>query len=79
MQHIQYDKQLKLKLIFGMSTTSLSQPNTSKPKKQENLNGFQDVNILGQGQTRWQIFVCTTHFHLMKNKQVWIFIFLSMQ
>lgn len=47
MQHIQYDKQLKLKLIFGMSTTSLSLPNTSKSNKTRKFKWVPRCNYLG--------------------------------
>lgn len=50
MQHIQYDKQLKLKVIFGMSTTSLSLPNTSKSNKTRKFKWVPRCKYLG---TRW--------------------------
>lgn len=47
MQHIQYDKQLKLKVIFGMSTTSLSLPNTSKSNKTRKFKWVPRCKYLG--------------------------------
>lgn len=47
MQHIQYDKQLKLKVIFGMSTTSLLLPNTSKSNKTRKFKWVPRCKYLG--------------------------------